>query len=514
MTIPIAGLDSTGFPPGTFVEIDFAAGPTQLGTSIYGLLIIANKLSAGTATADTVIYGASNGLTSLADAATLFGIGSEAYRMYKRALSILGGTSIPISVICPAESGGVQASKNITLATTATNNGTLRIFVEDEFEDVAITSGDTADQIKTNAITAIGKHTDWPVAATSGGVGVLTLTARQKGLRGNWLRVGSQIIGTTVGTTTDTPPMSFLSGGTVADSYTNVLATIKPFRYYYTVSADDGGQSSTNLSALLTQVASQAQPTTGIREVVCAASNDGTQSNVTTQAIGINNARLVPYVHLPFSDIAPCELATLVCSARAFVELSFGATTLNFDGFGTTIMEGVGDTSALWPIPAPRSGTQLTGAQIITALNNGVSPIAVNAQGKTYLVSLITSKSQTASVADYRIRDGHKVSICDRFGDDVASAAKLQLSAKAIGDDPKDSQKPIAGVATPRNLKALLIQRIRDYGNRGLVQNSADVISNMTVQRATTPTTRLESAVPLQTADVVHQVTVLLSQVA
>jgi phage tail sheath gpL-like len=514
MTIPIAGLDSTGFPPGTFIEIDFAAGATSLGTAVYGLLLIGNKLSTGDATADTVIYGPANGLTSLTDAQNRFGIGSELYRMYKRALQILQGTSIPISAIAVLESVGAKASKNITLATTATANGTLRVMVEDEFEDVAITSGDTADTIKTNAIAAINKHADWPVAATSGGTGIITLTAQQKGLRGNWIRVGSQIIGSGVGTTTDTAPMAFLTSGTTADSYTNVLATIKPYRFYYLVSADDGGQSSTNLSGLLTQVASQAQPTTGIRQVVCAASNDGTLSNLTTQATGINNARLVPYVYLPFSDIAPCELATITAATRAFVELSFGATTLNFDGFGTTTMEGVGDTSALWPVPAPRSGAQLTSAQIITCLNNGITPVGVNAQGKTYIVSLITAKSQTASVADYRIRDGHKVSICDRFGDDAGTKCKLQLSAKAIGDDPKDSQRPIAGVATPRNLKALLIQLIRDYGGRGLVQNANDVIGNMTVDRATSPTTRLESAVPLQTADVVHQVTVLVSQVA
>lgn len=512
-TVPIVGLAASNPTPGTYVEIDFGVGPSSQGIGVYGILLIGNKLSTGDATADTVIYGptSSSPLASLTDAQNRFGIGSELYRMYKRAVEVNDVT--PIYAIAVTESVGAKATKNITLATAATANGTLRVYVEDDFVDVAITSGDTADAIKSNAITAINANADWPVVASSGGVGIITLTAQQKGLRGNWLRVGSVILGLSVGTTTDTPPMSFLSSGTTADSYTSALSTIKPFRFYYIVSADDGGQSSTNLSSLLTQVSSQALPTNGIRQTVVAASNDSSSSNVVTQATGINNARLVPYVYLPFSDVAPAELAAFSAAVRALVESSFSAASLNFDSFGNTTVEGIGDTSTIWTIPAPRAGAQLTAAQIITCLNNGITPIGVTATGRTYIVSLITSKSQTNSLADYRIRDGHKVSIADRFGDDVQTACSQQLAGKAIGDDPVDGQRPIPGVATPRNLRAILSTQVKSYGNAGLVQDPKNIITSMTVVRETSPSTRLSAAVPLATADVLHQIGVLISQV-
>lgn len=505
--IPITGLASSDPTPGTYVEIAFASGAVSEGTTVYGILLLGNKTT-GTATADTVIYGPTTAvqLASLTDAANLFGTGSELYRMYKRVLSVNSIT--PIYAVAVAESVGAKASKDITLATNATANGVLRIYVEEEFVDVPITSGDTVTTIATAAKNTILGKLEWPVVATNV-AGVLTITAQQKGLRGNWIRVGSQIIGTGVGTTTDIAPMVFLAGGTTADSYTNALNTIKTLRYYYTVSADDGGQTSTNLASLLTQISSQAQPTNGIRQTVVAASNDPSSSNAITQATGVNNARLVPYVYLPFSDVAPCELASIAAGARAFVEADFSAASLNFDGFGTTTR-----SAGLWPVPAPRSGAPLTRTQIVSCLNNGVTPVGVTATGQTYIVSLITAKSQTSSVQDYRIRDGHKVSICDRFGDDLQVAASLQLSGQAIGDDPTPGQRPIAGVATPRSLRAICTGTVKDYGKAGLVQHPADIIAEMTVLRESSPSTRLSASIPLQTADVLHQIGIYVPQTA
>src|SRR6185436_17353716 len=107
--------------------------------------------------------------------------------------------------------------------------------------------------IATAAITAINAKTDWPAVASSGGSGVITLTAQQKGLRGNWLRYGASVLGSGVKTTSSQGPMAFMTGGTTTDTWTTALSTIAALRYYYIASADDGGQSATGLTALLTQ---------------------------------------------------------------------------------------------------------------------------------------------------------------------------------------------------------------------------------------------------------------------
>ena len=56
-SIVLTGLGSDYPIPGTYVEINFAQGPAAGSGGPYTALIIANKLSTGSATADTVVYG-------------------------------------------------------------------------------------------------------------------------------------------------------------------------------------------------------------------------------------------------------------------------------------------------------------------------------------------------------------------------------------------------------------------------------------------------------------------------
>ena len=67
----------------------FAQGPASAGTGSYAILIIGNKLAAGSATADTVIYGPDTAtpLATAQDAINLFGAGSEAPQLETELIS-------------------------------------------------------------------------------------------------------------------------------------------------------------------------------------------------------------------------------------------------------------------------------------------------------------------------------------------------------------------------------------------------------------------------------------------
>ena len=115
-SIVLAGLSANDPVPGNYFQLIFAAGPGSAANGPRQILIVANKSTAGSATTDTVVYGptSSTPLQSMADATALFGVGSPAYRMFKRAIK--RNTTTPINVICPA----VASTGSPAAATLAT----------------------------------------------------------------------------------------------------------------------------------------------------------------------------------------------------------------------------------------------------------------------------------------------------------------------------------------------------------------------------------------------------------
>lgn len=504
-SIALTGLAANDPVPGSYLEINFAQGAASLGTAVYAILLVGNRTTAGTATVDTVVYGPGANsplpLVTVQDAINLFGQGGELHRMFRRVTNV--NTVTPVYAIAVAESAGVAATLAVTFATTAAANGTARFYMGDEFVDTAITSGDTATVIAANVAASINTKLDWAVTAAAA-VGVLTVTAKQKGLRGNWLRGSCVILGTGVATTSSVTAQTFFTGGTVADSNVNALATILPSRYYYIVSA---AEDATQLGALSSQVNTQAAPTSGIRQRVVGASID-TSANATTIATGINSARC-EITWMQNADWTPSELAA---NAAAIYALGEAQTIVrcNWDFYGNDPV-----TQATWKVPYPRSGTTQTRNTIKAALNNGLTPIGINANGSTYLVSRITTRSLSGANNDYRIRDAHKVTVCDFYGDDLQAKFALQFLGKKIAADPLPGQRiPGSDVVTPRIAKAAINKLTNDYGDRFLVQNPDAIIANTIVIQEASPTTRMSAKIPLQTIDIAHQFAFSVDQVA
>jgi phage tail sheath gpL-like len=504
-SIPLTGLAANDPVPGNYLEVNFAQGAGSLGTATYAILLIGNKTTAGSATADSVIYGPGPNspvaLATVQDAIGLFGQGSELHRMYRRIVAINNTT--PIYAVAVAESGGAAATLAITFATPATANGSVRLWVGDEFVDSPITSGDTVTTIAAAVAAAINTKLDWAVTATNA-AGVLTITAKNKGPRGNWLRGSANIIGTGVGTTSSVNAQTFFTGGTTADSNSTALATILPFRYYYVVSA---AEDATQFGAVSSQISTQALPITGIR-ARCIAGSVDTSGNATTIATGLNSAR-AELVWMQNSDWTPAELAANAAGVYALAETPL-AFRCNYSGYGN-----IAGDQATWRVPAPRSGTAPTRPTVKAALNNGITPIAVNANGTTYLVKRITTRSLSGSNNDYRIRDAHKVTVCDRYGDDLLNKFGLQFTGKNVADDPPPGGRPLApNVVSPRVVKAAVNKLTSDYSDLGLVQRADQIQAGTIVIRETSPTTRISCRVPLQTVDILDQVATALDQVA
>lgn len=502
--INLVGLAANDPVPGNYIEVDFAQGPAAGFQGTYAVLVLCNKSAAGTATPDTVVYGPDTPVTlgSEQDMVNLGGPGSEGHRIFRRFNAI--NKSTPLYFVFVTESGGAQSTGTITVATTATGAATLRIWIGDRFCDTAIATGDTPTVIATSAIKNINSMLAIEVLATNI-AGVITITAVQHGLRSNFIRYVAQILPSSAGTTVTPTASTLMAGGTTADSNATALTTIAALRYYYIVSA---AEDATQLGALMTQVNSQALPITAIRQSVYAGSVD-TVANGIAIAQGLNAARC-EIGWLAQSDMPPCEMAAHNAAGFALFEAP-AVPRLNFNSFGADAV-----TQAAWQIKAPLSGAAPTRAQIASALNNGLSPIAVGRSGSTYLVKRATTKSFTgsAAVADYRIRPPHKRLICDRYADDLVTKQALNFSGKTIANDPiANAPLPSPNSVCPRDMTACINRLTSDYDENGLLQNAAVIRLNTFTVRETNPSTRLSSVIPLQTVDLLDQTAVQLLQV-
>jgi phage tail sheath gpL-like len=505
--ISLTGFSGNDPVPGAYLEIAFAQGDAAGSGSPIEVLLMGNMLAAGSATVDSTVYGPDSPVQMQGEdeAIALFGTGSELHRMFRRFTKI--NKDVTLRAIAVTESAGAQATGTIFFVGTATGDGVAKLYVHDEFVETPISNLDTSSAVAIAMAAEVNKQSHWGVtaAATATGVwGYCTITARQKGTRGNDIRYMAQItpgLGLTVPTAVDLP----LAGGTVADSNTAALATIANSRYYYIASA---ANDATQFGALVSQIGTQQAPTTGIRQRALAGSVD-TISNTNTLATGRNAAR----ADIIWSEKSPWTPSEIAANAAAFITLfeTKPNPRTNFAGFGNDPV-----TQQFWLMPRPRLDSAIPSrTNIKSALNNGVSPVGVNPNGSTYLVNLITTRSLNGSTNDYRIRDHHKVTICDFFGDDLLAKTILQFSGKRIGDDPPDGAKPPGpNVVTPSRYRGCVFGLLDVYDGNDLLQDLALIKAGTIIQREDSPRTRIAARIPLRPVDNCLQFALAVDQVA
>lgn len=163
-----------------FVFAEFNSSRAQQGPALlaYKALIVGQKLSTGTATADTVVR-----CTTVDQAIVLGGRGSILHRQALAWFASNRSTELWLGVL--ADNGaGVAATGTIVVSGPATAAGTIALYIGGERITVAVASGD----ISTAVATAIGAAvTAAPDLAVTSGVSssTVTLTFRHKGLAGN-----------------------------------------------------------------------------------------------------------------------------------------------------------------------------------------------------------------------------------------------------------------------------------------------------------------------------------------
>lgn len=442
--------------PGIYPEIRFAQGEVSGNVSSPKVLFIVPKTTGGSATAGTVVYP----IGSIDDAETLGGTGGPLRRMYKRFQAVCPNGNV--FAVFPAESGGTAASDTVTFAgATIANGGSIEYTILGDTIVVPFATGEAYDTVIAERFkTYLNLRTDLPVTAargTAGTSGVVTVTYRVKGTDGNAVRHRVRVVQTATSGLTVACGVAALAGGLTDETYTTSLATIIASDYDLIVPGiNPTGVADIRLGLCAAQVIAQALPSVNIREQLIYGYG-GTPANAVTVMAGVVNT--VGCANYPRcqciaqenSEWEPREIAAHWAAVRYTYEFASTKPWYNYNGYG------VRNSQEIWQVPAPYAGGDYpTSAEQKSMIAGGVTPIAVAANGRTYVVKSVTGST------DIRVRDTNKVTVSDWFVDAVTTKYAAKWSSASLQDDPVNANDEVKdpNSLTPNRLKNLTIKPV------------------------------------------------------
>nr|DAG47840.1 MAG TPA: tail component [Bacteriophage sp.] len=192
MAVSFSTIPSKVYTPLFYAEVDNSAANTT--TDNMQALIIGPMLASGKATAKELTV-----VNSAEQAAELFGSGSILHRMvaaYRNQDSM--GTLYALPLEDPVS--GVAQTRTITVTGTATEAGVISLYIGYELVQVAVSADDVPTIIGPAIQAAINANTSLPVTATSVD-GVVTVTAKHKGLVGADIPLNLNLLGAANGET-------------------------------------------------------------------------------------------------------------------------------------------------------------------------------------------------------------------------------------------------------------------------------------------------------------------------
>lgn len=344
--------------PGKYVEFNSKLAVRTLPSNVQRLLIVAQMLATGTAAASTPVQAFSS-----AEAAALFGRGSQAHRMVQAAIEAYAYSRI--TVLPLADSGtGVAATWTITYTGASTAGGSVTVTLNGQDVNVPIATGQTAAQVATAVAAELVKQVDWPVTAAAA-AGVVTLTAKNKGTVANGVHVSA---------TAALSGIAVVAAAGVAGSNDPDLAVALAVVF----SASDEiivtpYNTSTALQALRTHLTSRGNSIEQ-RGAIGVYAFTGTLANATTLAGTVNHERITGCL-LPSTLTPDYELAARYAAVISSEEDP--ARPLN--------------TLALTGALPPPLDKRLGRVEQETCLANGVTPLEVGPGEVVQIVRAITT---------------------------------------------------------------------------------------------------------------------------
>lgn len=480
--------------------VNLGVGSRGAGASPKRLVLLGNKLTAGTAALETPLQ-----VYSLDEVAAYCGKRSETYQMAKAVYAVKRDPNL---WICPVAEGGGAVKATGTLAFTGAQvaAGVARLWIGGVLFEIAVALADTATAVAAAMAAAVNKAADLPVTATAS-TGTVTLTAAQGGPRGNNITLRaqttatSQLVALNGGTAAATAAPSKMGSGTatvgsVADDVTTALAAMAPLKFDRVVLAHDDA---TNLGRLKSHLNTYAGVGERKRQRGFAATV-ASQATGKTLSTGLNATRLTVLWHYNADD-ATGAIAAGAAAACLWGDAQLGGRVKGEESYAAQNLCGVRT-----PARVQVASTDLPlGTVIRDCLDNGLTPLEPDPSNPGYARvhrPVTTYCVDTASLPDYRVLDTSKVTISDYVAEDLEATLASEYPNKNLAAEPTDGTGPThPDIVFPSMVRATIASRMKAHERAGLLERADELAGSIVVERSTENPSVLLGATPEDCVD-------------
>jgi phage tail sheath gpL-like len=468
-----------GRVPFTYIEFDNTGAQVGESVKTYKALILGQKSSSSTASANTITQ-----IYSADDARAKFGAGSLLHELFKKWFKNNTYTDVYAGVLTDDPSA-VAAVKTLTLTGTATADGTFALYVAGRLISVGVSSSETAATLAAAILTkftSLNTTNPFPCSCSVSNA-VVTFTANWKGATGNQIDIRMNASDGDATPAGITWTVATATSGAVNPDLTSLISAMAGTQYDFLVNPYTD---STSISALLDELEDRWSASRQQECVAFMAYND-TLSNLATWGNAKNSQLLC--------TIGECDSPSPEYEWAA----AFAATVAKY---GSIDPARPFKTLKLTGIVAPSSEKQFTTTEQNSLLYDGISSWTVDASGYVCLGRVITMyQTNSDGAVDTSYLDLNTILTLAYIRYDTRTFITSKYPRhKLAGDGTKYASGQ--AIVTPSIMKSELISRARLWEENGLVENVDTFKSGLVVERNADDVNRLDIQM---TPDLINQ---------
>ena len=400
------------------------------------------------------------GITTADDIAALAGYGSQAHMMAKVLFAEMGSTPIAVDWF-PIADGTTAKAYTITFVGVASSAGVWRVYILGKKYEISVASGDAIATMATNLSNLINADLDCPFTA-SPAAGVVTITAKWKGLSSDLLDVRKNYVASDVNLVPGTTTMTIASSvsGATDPSIATALANFGSTFYTFVITALNDA---TAAGALETAWTARIDPLVKMPFVGVMGYTD-TRANFIT-AIGSRNSPGSVYFPVEGSPSHPGQIAAwIVADAAVSASADVARPWKNLQS--STIFPGTGPT---WTV-AQAQAVEVAGGSAFDVRNGVVTVWDV----------LTTYKTNAGGAADDSWRYPETITNTQRKLFDLDTMLKSPPfdRAKLISDDDVSNAEY---ALSPSKIAGYFVSLYESWVRDNISKNRDTMVQGLTV---------------------------------
>lgn len=458
--------------PGAYIEIDHTKAVRGLPVMSHKMLVLGQRLSTG-----SVAAGVLTRVSRKEDGVNYFGRGSMLAQQIEAVMQVNPYTEC-WALALDDNGAGVAATKTVTIGGSPTENGTLYLYIGGRRLTVGITASQTPTQIAANIVSAVTADADGAVTAANA-AGVVTLTAKHKGVEGNKIDVRLNYY---AGEFTPKGMTVAIAAGTAGTGNPDVAAAITAMSTMNPYTILCGWTDAANIAALETELASRWGGMDMRTGHVFGHVSD-TFANLASYGAARNSA------HSTFTGLKDSPTLPWVISAQFGAAVEFAGAQDPARPFRSI---------ALPAVLAPKESDRFTDTERNLLMHDGISTIIFDQSGAAMVEQVLTTYQQNS----FGMEDVSLLKLNTKWTVDYMRyvfrfyVLRDYPRHKLANDDVLGRIQPGQPIATPKLIRNTLIAAAMELERAGQLEDLEQFINDLQVVRSTADVNRVNAILP------------------